>query len=241
MSLTVKRFPWIFSMLWLLILVIMIAAGFWQLGRAEEKRQINTRLVAGDVDSPSTLKDWEVLKAFDQVEVEGRFLSTHFLLDNQIMDGEVGFFVFSAFETQSDILLLINRGWTDDDTQSFDLDSNKVKLKALVADWPRPGIKLGEQIINNQTLQHLTYLEQEPALKLLERRHCSQSTAENCIILTQVLKLDMSTDHGFKRHWQLPRMTVEKHQAYAAQWFTMSLVLCIIYGIFIRKNYANKN
>ena len=236
-----NSFPWFFTVLWLVILMVMIIAGFWQVRRAEEKQMINDRLASAQANNPRELTDWQTLNAFDEIEVTGQYLDTHFLLDNQIMDSQVGFFVFTAFRTVDGILLLVNRGWSDDDTQNFAVNDDFPKITALVADWPRPGIKLGEQTIKEQAIQHLTYLDEKPTYELLKQRHCRQNHDENCIQTSQVLKLTANMDHGFKRHWQLPRMTVEKHQAYAVQWFTMSLVLCIIYGIFIRKNYANKN
>lgn len=241
MALTIKNFPWIFSFVWLFILLVMISAGFWQLNRADEKLQINNRLAAAEMSTPVTDSDWQQLNVFDQVEVQGHYLNTHFLLDNQIVDGQVGFFVFTAFKTTDDLLVLINRGWTDDDRQVFDVAADQLLINALLADWPRPGIQLGEQAINDQAIQHLTYIEQQPATEILKRRHCQQSTAVSCIILPRVLKLNSTADFGFKRQWQLPRMTVEKHRAYATQWFSMSLVLCLIYIIFIRKIYASKN
>lgn len=232
-----KSFPWIFSVLWLAVLSVMISAGFWQLSRAEEKRAINARMAAGEINTPKNFNDWQPLNAFDQVVVQGKYLDTHFLLDNQIMDGQVGYFVFTAFETSDSILLLINRGWTDDEQQSFTVDSEIESITALLADWPRPGIQLGEQQVENQRIQHVTYLDQQATMAVLQQRLCPQSTVENCKILPRVLKLDVGMEQGFKRHWQLPRMTVEKHRAYATQWFTMSLVLCFIYVIFIRKTY----
>ncbi len=236
-----RKFPWIFSVLWLIILLVMLTAGFWQLSRADEKQLINERLALGQTSTPAAEDDWQALKAFDQVTIDGQYLNTHFLLDNQIMDGKVGYFVFTAFKTTDGIYLLVNRGWTDDDQQNFDLGDETQTIDALMADWPRPGIQLGEQIINNLDIQHLTYLEQAPATALLKLRHCQQDNANNCIVLSRVLKLNADIENGFKRQWQLPRMTVEKHRAYATQWFTMSLMLCFIYFIFIRKIYANKN
>ena len=241
MASAMKKFPWVFSFFWLIILLVMISAGFWQLSRAEEKNQINNRMAAGEVNKPSSTQDWQQLKAFDQVELTGQYLNTHFLLDNQIIDGQVGFFVFTVFETVDDVLLLVNRGWSSDDQQNFDIQADNQLITALLADWPRPGIQLGEQTIDNKPIQHLTYLEQQPTTALLKQRHCNMSTSETCAILPRVVKLDAHMDNGFKRIWQLPRMTVEKHRAYATQWFSMSVVLCVIFVIFVRKTYANKN
>ncbi len=227
--------------MWLAILVVMIWAGFWQLGRAEQKKLINQRLSSDSLSHPKSLTDWQTIAAFETITVMGTFDNTHLLLDNQIMDGHVGYFVFTAFQTVDGMWLLINRGWTADKEQDFELPSTQTTLKALAADWPSPGIQLGEQVVENKAVQHLTYLEQEATTTMLKARLCKQNNADGCIILPRVVKLDPEMAYGFKRAWQLPRMTVEKHRAYAAQWFTMSLVLCIIYAIFLRKIYASKN
>lgn len=235
-----KNFPWIFSSIWLFILAFMIWAGVWQLGRAEEKKTINQRLSDQSILMPQTSKQWQQLKAFNQVRVSGQYLDTHLLLDNQIMDGQVGHFIFTAFETINQQIILINRGWTDNSKQNFDVGNKSKEIIALAADWPRPGFQLGEQDVQTSKQQHVTYMPQNKVQRMLKERHCQQNKAEDCIILPLVLKLDGAMSDGFTRNWQLPRMTVEKHQAYAAQWFTMSLVLCLVYGIFLRKFYFKK-
>ena len=230
-----KRFPWIFSILWLAVLVVMLWAGFWQLGRAEEKNEINQRMVDGYHHMPTSLNDWQQLKAFDQVGVVGEFAKTHLLLDNQIIEGQVGYFVFTAFETEQGLWLLINRGWHAGETAKLDVTSERIQIKGLVGDWPRPGIQLGEQAVMDQAVQHVTYLPQEQVFSMLKTRLCQQVADNKCIILPVVLKLSPEAEFGYIRKWSLPRMTAEKHQAYAIQWFTMSLVLCLVYAIFLKK------
>ncbi|MGJ8664283.1 MAG: SURF1 family protein [Marinicella sp.] len=236
-----KRFPWMFSLLWLLILLVMLWAGFWQLSRADEKRDIEVKMKGGKNHLPKTVKDWQALEPFDHVQITGQFSNTHFLLDNQIMDGQIGYFVFTVFKTNNDIWLLINRGWSNQELIDLEIDNfAEIELTGLLADWPVPGVQLGEQQVLEQAVQHVTYLSQNPVTELLKSRHCKQNNMDECIILARVLKLDPGMEYGYKRHWQLPRMTVAKHQAYAIQWFTMSLVLCLIYMIFLRKTYMKK-
>ncbi|MCB1581709.1 MAG: SURF1 family protein [Xanthomonadales bacterium] len=233
-----KSFPWIFSLLWLSILLVMIWAGFWQLGRAEEKKLIKERVSAGVYHRPKSILEWEQLKSFDAVGIEGKFASMHLLQDNQILDGQIGYFVYTAFKTRQGVWLWVNRGWTATKSDSYDLSDELVSIKGLVGEWPRPGIQLGEQNIANTVLQHVTYLPQESVYSALRQRLCQQEQDNECIMLSVVFKLDPEAKNGFVRKWQLPRMTAEKHQAYAAQWFTMSLVLCLVYIIFLRKHYV---
>ncbi len=239
-----KKFPWIFSLLWLLILMVMLWAGFWQLGRAEQKRQFKANSEAGESIKPKTLDDWQKLKPFETVEFTGRYHDLHFALDNQINDGQVGQYLFTISETTEGIWLLINRGWF---TGAINLESlpDFQTIKGKVAAWPEPGYKMGDQAIRDTHLQAVTYLEFEPVTALIKARLCERSAGKDCIIPELTVKLDAEMPYGFKREWPLPRMTAAKHQAYAIQWFTMSLVLCVVYIIFLRKtkvfNKPNEN
>jgi len=219
--------------------MVMLWAGFWQLRRAEEKASINSKLAQSTLNQPHSLKDWEELKIFDSIEVSGHYANIHFLLDNQIIAGQVGYFLYSAFKTEDDVWLLVNRGWVDDDQQNFDVNNQQTEVLGLLTDWPRPGIQLGEQTLLDAPVQHVTYLPQEQVFSLLKQRLCTLSMAPNCDILPRVLKLDPQMKYGYLRQWELPRMTAEKHRGYAVQWFSMSLVLCFVYVVFLRKNYLS--
>jgi surfeit locus 1 family protein len=233
-----KKFPWLFTLLWLGILAVMVSAGFWQLGRAEEKRQIQQRLAAEQPERPVFREDWQNLQAFAPVSIYGRFEPVHFLLSNQIIDGQVGYFAFTAFRTSEQLLLLINRGWVANHDQPLDVAPVHVELTGLVADWPRPGFQLGEQPLSDEHRQVVTYLPDDTTQQWLAAQLCADRP---CQVLPKVMKLDAAAPHGFVRKWQQPVMTPAKHQAYAVQWFSMSAVLCLVWLIFIRKHYASKN
>ena len=234
-----NRFPWFFTVLWLVVLAVMLWAGFWQLDRAKQKQNIKQILSSGHIAEPDSLADWQAVEAFETVKVSGTFHPTHVLLANQIINSEVGYFVFTAFHSDGG-WLLVNRGWVKEETADIDIPIKRLSLTGLVADWPRPGFQLGEQPILNQDRQVVTYLPQSTFESWLKARLCGQSSVNDCIILPRVLKLQADTPHGFVRQWQLPRMTAEKHRAYAAQWFTMSLVLCLVFGLLMKKTYFSK-
>lgn len=235
-----RKFPWLFTALWLTIFVVMVWAGFWQLGRAEEKQVINERLADKQWLMPQTSGEWQQLQPFNRIETWGEYRNTHWLLANQIMDGQVGYFVFTLLHTQSQKWLLVNRGWQAEADLDLQIDGGPQMVRGLIGDWPRPGIQLGEQTLQDSDQQTVTYLPQEKTVALIKQRHCDTKTMPSCEVLPMVLKLDPEMDHGFVRNWQLPRMTVAKHRAYAAQWFTMALVLCLVYGLFIKKHMATK-
>ena len=233
------RFPWFFTVLWLVVLAVMVWAGFWQLDRAKQKENIKQLLSSGQVTEPDSLADWQAVEPFTTVQLSGAFHPTHFLLANQIINSEVGYFVFTAFHSDGG-WLLVNRGWVKDQATDIDIPTGRLNLTGLVADWPRPGYQLGEQVILDQDRQVVTYLPKTTVENWLKARLCGQSAANDCIILPRVLKLQADMPHGFVRQWQLPRMTAEKPRAYAAQWFTMSLVLCLVFGLLMKKTYFSK-
>jgi len=215
----------------------MIWAGFWQWGRAEEKITIKRHMDAGIKQTPESMSDWRQLEDYQSVKISGKYVNKHFLLANQFHQGQAGFNVYTVFQSDSGIWLLINRGWTVTDEIVVELDSQATTVEGFIAAWPRPGVQLGEQEFTDKNRQQVTYLPPAQTKVLLMQKLCDSA---DCQILNRVIKLSATAEHGFVRDWQAPMMTAERHRAYAFQWFGMSLVLCIIYFIYLRKLYASK-
>lgn len=232
-----SKFPWVFTLLWLAILLLMIWAGFWQLGRAQEKDQIRQQMQNGKVQSPKQLSDWQSVKDYQSIQVRGQYHNTHFLLANQFHDGQVGFNVLTAFLTNDNIWLLVNRGWTASPTIDLTIEQQDTELSGMLAAWPRPGVQLGEQILKDVAQQQVTYLPPAQTRVFMTQQLCQR---DECHVLDRVIKLDAAAEYGFVRDWQAPMMTAARHRAYAFQWFIMSLALCFIYIYFLRKSHAPK-
>lgn len=232
-----SRFPWGFSLLWLAILLVMIWAGFWQMDRASQKEVIRQQMQSGTLVQPQNLTDWQNINNYQTIKTTGHYQDIHFILANQFHEGQVGFYVMTAFLTDNDIWLLVNRGWTASADMDISVNDNQVDLVGMLADWPRPGVQLGEQEFKNKSQQQVTYLPREQAKVFMTQQLCQR---DNCTILNRVVKLDAEADTGFVREWQAPMMTAARHRAYAFQWFIMSLALCLIYIYYIRKTYGTK-
>ncbi|MCW8869128.1 MAG: SURF1 family protein [Proteobacteria bacterium] len=232
-----SRFPWGFSLLWLAILLVMIWAGFWQMDRASQKEVIRQQMQSGTLVQPQNLTDWQNINNYQAIRTTGHYENMHFLLANQFQEGQVGFHVLTSFLTDDHIRLLVNRGWTASADIDVSVNNNRVNLTGMLSDWPRPGVQLGEQEFKNKTQQQVTYLPQEQTKVFLTQQLCHR---HNCTIFNRVVKLDPEAEAGFVREWQAPMMTAARHRAYAFQWFTMSLALCLIYIYYLRKTYAIK-
>lgn len=113
------RPKWIaFHLLVVVLVIVMINLGFWQLRRLDQRRHFNTEVrtsieqpvVAFDVvrtglANPSTI-EWR------RVQVSGTYVPGHqFLVVNRSQNGDTGRNVVDALKTDDGSLLLINRGF----------------------------------------------------------------------------------------------------------------------------------
>ncbi len=238
-----KKFPWLFSVLWLSILVLMLRLGFWQLQRADEKQLLIDQLAQTEHPVIEGVSALQQVHRFQTIEVLGSFdEKVAFYLSNQFHDGQVGFHVYGVMSYfESDVISLVNRGWVKD-LSSVPQAQPAEKLWLLQqSDWPRPGVQLGDQVLTSSAKQQVTYLTEEVTKNWLKERFCRQKTNNDCIILPFIFKLNQQMPDGFVRDWKSQRVVPEKHQAYAGQWFSMSLVLLLLYFVFLRKNHASED
>ncbi len=217
------------------VLALLLRLGFWQLSRAEEKRE----LLANQFQKmeKEILPMTEILLAEDikkealryqRVSLQGRYDVKHqFLIDNQIHDGKVGCFVLTPFRlTASHQTVLINRGWVlmdKDRTQLPDVDftplPGEVSVVGVIntfpevgwvlkgADEPGKGWPSVVQLINNKKIRN----------KL------------NQPILDFQVQLAPGQAYGYIREWKINmRMPPEKHVAYAFQWFSLAFTLTLL-------------
>ena len=101
------RFPLVATLVTLLAIALLVKLGFWQLERAEQKRQLfsdyEQQLSSGDATKLGRLAEVSPENdRFRYVEMNGEFVPQPiFLLDNQIQDGTVGYQVIALFQPQA--------------------------------------------------------------------------------------------------------------------------------------------
>ncbi len=92
-----------------------LALAVWQLGRADEKRQLQAIFEARLQQPPLEYKGGELdpdLVQYRRLRLEGHFLREgQLLLDNVVMDGRPGYEVITPFRLQGDGVVLVDRGW----------------------------------------------------------------------------------------------------------------------------------
>ena len=215
----------------LAILPVLVGLGNWQLERAAWKQGLIDAALEASRQSPQPLLD--TIEAggvldFRAVFAAGRYdLGRQLLLDNRIHKGRAGYQVLTPLLLEGrEQAVLVNRGW-------LPLGESRAVLPAL------PGPK-AESFVRG-TIARLP--EEVFRLAATEEQHdgwpkVMQHVEIDAIeqrlgypLLPVVIQLDETAPDGFARDWKpVYGTSPDKHRAYAMQWFTLAVVLLLIYA-----------
>ena len=203
----------------------LVALGFWQLDRADEKRGIEASIKLANTGSVELIVEEGSLKnkEYYEVRLQGKYLSDkQFIYDNQIVNQVSGYYVLTpyALEGQSKTIL-INRGfipWNGrrDKLADIDIGQDAREIKVLIS---KP-IKRMELKPTEIGIQFPILIQ---SIDLQDMASLASVDFSSVIGL-----LDPSASNGFVRKWEPYTGSIEKHIGYAVQWFLMALVLAII-------------
>jgi len=214
----------------LVLLPILIALGFWQLDRAQEKREIQQRferrtheaplvLGASLIDSPKALH-------YRQATARGVYDAKHqLLIDNKVHQGRVGYDVLSPLRIQgTDTWVLVNRGWVAQGSSRHDLPAlpvpqGTVEVHGLLEVPDGKPLFVGGDYREGSGW---------PAVALwLDLTRYAKQTGYR--LQPMELLQDPKDPGDYPRDWQIVTLPPEKSVSYAVQWFTMAGALVIIY------------
>jgi surfeit locus 1 family protein len=229
------------SLATLVLLPVLIGLGQWQLHRAAWKQALVDAHAARINQPARPLREVLAYPATDreyrQVTAQGIYdLNHQLLLDNQPYEGQAGYHVLTPLRLDSagagSDWVLVNRGWVPMGASRSRLPavagpSGPVTVRAMVRLPPDKTFRLEavEEPASGWP-QVIEQLEMGPVEKRLGHR-----------LVPLVLLLDPNAGGGFVRDWKpVYGITPDRHRAYAAQWFTLALVLLLIYvGVNTRR------
>jgi surfeit locus 1 family protein len=212
-------------------LSLLLGLGSWQLDRAAWKQALidTERETAGQSPQPllAVVEAGGVLD-FRPVLARGRYeLDRQLLVDNRIHEGRAGYHVLTPLRLEGyDGVVLVNRGWLPMGRTRADLPplpgpDGVVPVAGTIARLPEKIFRLdaAEERVTGwpQVIQHVDFAAIEQRL--------------GHAVLPVILQLANEDPHGFTRDWKpVYGITPDKHHAYAMQWFTLALVLVLIYA-----------
>jgi cytochrome oxidase assembly protein ShyY1 len=232
-------FEWRITLVTLLLLPALIALGFWQLQRADEKAQLQASWETRQSQAPVELAELAAGEpdqlAYRRLVLRGEYLPGHYLLlDNRVHGGRFGYEVVGLFElADSAALVLVNRGWIAGDPARLALPevpelTGPTALTGHVYVSPGKPYLLAEQELAPPWPLRVQALEPVALAPLL--RDISDAP-----LFPYQVRIDPGQPGALTVAWQVVNTGPEKHRGYAFQWFTMALVL----GIFFLLRSSN--
>ena len=205
-------------------IVLTLALGQWQLGRAGYKESLQQRFDAQKREPALRIAGRPVERdgiQFRRVEVRGEFVPQHTVfVDNRIQQHRPGFHVATPLRIAgSQRYVLVNRGWVagnrDRSPPVVATPAGVQLVQGIAVAYSERYLELSTQVAEGRIRQNLVFdrYRQETGLDLQPF----------------VIQQDSAADDGLVRVWSRPDLGRNTHLAYAFQWYAMSLAIFIYY------------
>jgi len=227
------RIHWGIALCVTLTFALLVNLGFWQLGRAEEKRAQQRELQAREALPAVPLVqlapragplDAAQASAVDnlRVSVTGRYWNeASFLVAFQFFQGAPGFELLTPFLVAgSEEVLLVSRGWIapGPGADGMPLIVALEGEQTLTGQLHVPPALTGTTPFEGEAWPlRLRRLDLARAAELLERP-----------VLPWVLRLSADSPGVHARHWPAVTVSTRSNIQYALQWFGMALVVLLV-------------
>lgn len=221
---------WVLSLAAALLMTVTASLGFWQLGRAQTKLNlqaaIESRAVLPPLDEAGLLAGGAPEELVHrQAQIRGVWVpAATVFLDNRPMAGRSGFFVITPLQLAgTSDHVLVQRGWVPRDFQdrtrvpAIPTPAGEVLLRGRLAPPPSKLFELGEAGGGaiRQNIDVAAYAR-ETGLALLN---------------VSLLQTGAAND-GLQRDWPRLAADVHKHHGYAFQWFGLCALTGFLYVWF---------
>jgi surfeit locus 1 family protein len=204
---------------------VTIAAGFWQLDRAEQKRERHRAIQkAGETARIDLNRDLigDTPVAWQSARMTGEFLTAETVfIDNRVHLGRPGYHVVTPLRIMdSRRVVLVNRGWlaaspSREEPRLDTTHTGTVGIEGFLTAVTERPFELGTFEPNARVWPNLT----------IERFTKGRGIPVEPYL---VLQTNDAAD-GLVRAWDLPASGAEKNQIYAVQWFAFAALALILY------------
>ena len=225
----------------LVLLVLLLSLGQWQLRRAAEKTRMFDRISAAEnlpaLTAPIDDRQLEENR-YRRLRLRGQYdASQQVLLDNMIHEGQAGYHVLTLFRPVGAARwLVVNRGWVRAAPDRLTLPEIAVseavrEIQGRIDTLPRPGLVLETAVAEEEaSWPQVVFF---PTIDELETRLGKP-------LFRYPLWLDEEYPDGFVRAWAPRTMAPEQHIGYAIQWFGLASVL-VIMAVVVAVSSARRN
>ena len=228
----------------LLMVLGMLRLGVWQLDRAEQKRELVAQLESLSQQAAVPISelfsgDETVSLRFRRVMLKGQYLQdTNFYVDNQVVNGRVGYQIFTPFQLEGSArLVMVARGWVSvgesrESLPDIVTNSGQVILAGrLNAPPAKPPLWSDKYSASDGNVWQ--YLPMAEVAGLLR--------AKVYPLVVELAASDSNDDQALVRKWpEIDDQQVAKHLGYAFQWFAMAFAFFIACLVLVFRGYRIK-
>jgi len=218
-----------------IVVLVCVRLGFWQLQRADQKQQqlnaienIQQQGVMSWAQLQQLPKEWN--KTGVLVSLSGYFdTNNYWLLDNQIYNGQVGYDLLTLLKLPDESrFLLVNLGWVKagrsrEALPNVTIPSGKFTLTAQIKEDNLSGFTLA----NSNTQSDLA-----KRIQIIDLQSLSSQSQRTLVDFMAYRQGD--EDEIAAPHYEAVVMSPEKHYAYSVQWFLIAIA-CVVVAIFASK------
>lgn len=233
---------WFKHLLVLIVLIVLINLGWWQLRRLEERRALNQNIQTALNQPALPLRDAQIdpeVLHFRRVAVTGIFDNANaIVLRNQLRGETPGVHLITPLRLSgSEQAVLVDRGWLprrEANLEPADLTpyeaSGEVTLEGIAyrtqtrSGWISPldpPLREGQTRLVNWFRVDIDRIQQQvpyPLLPVFIKQLPDSTTQPDTLPQPEALTLDEGP-----------------HLGYALQWFSFAAILVVTYGIFLRQ------
>ena len=243
---------WILSHIFVLVVVVvMINLGFWQLSRLDERKAANS-IVTNAMKQPAeplstvlpagTASTTEQVKVVDYqpVYVTGTYRSDEqVLVNNRTNNGAPGYWVVTPLVLSDGTAVAINRGWipfsytADGSWEEFAPPKGTVTVQGLLR---QSQVRETNGLVSSPKDSEVGTLR---ALARLDVGRLAQQIDERLIPGYISLRVQDPAQGELPVPVPLPELSQGPHLGYALQWFAFALLTIIVYPLLLRR-YARR-
>ena len=227
---------WKASLTFLLLLLLVLSLGVWQIDRGYNKKELENTFLERQSQPVKEIKYNAFLESelYRNVVLEGKYLEKIFFLDNKIHNGKPGLKVFSPFETTNNNLVLVSRGWIELEDRSklptINTTKNVLKLQGVLRPESQDFVLENEEMNNKNNPILLQTVNLSELSNFLGKP-----------LSPYILELSELSESAFVKTWQPINLSSFRHFGYAVQWFGLAVVLIVGYVFFLRKGEIKDN
>lgn len=232
------HFRWVPFIAAAIVVSVGLSLGNWQLSRAEQKRALQQQMMARAEFEPinlNALPENHISEEFRRITAEGEFISSWAVyLENRPYQGKAGFYLLMPFKLSgSEQSVLVLRGWFPRDAMDREripeiaLPKGVIRIEGRVRASTGKLMQLGEAAV----LQPGVIAQN---VDVAEFARASKLSLPNFII-----EQSSDTADGLVRDWPMPSVGIDKHNAYAFQWYGLSMVAALFFLVTGFKRASN--